>query len=161
VGPNKSNKSDQVKTTGTKTQVIATREGIVHVTQRSKRHHGMAAVLDSDDIVREQVGGFTNFLREYAVVGLAVGFVVGQQANTVAKQLVASFIEPWLQAIFGTSLETAHATIHHAHDPKPILVPWGQFVYVLIEFLVVAVVIYAVVKLLRLDKLKKVKEEKK
>jgi hypothetical protein len=93
--------SDSQKHQKAQTQVVATRDGIVRITQKPKKHHGVALVLDSDDIVREQVGGFTNFLREYAVVGLAVGFVVGQEANAVAKQLVASFIEPWLQAIFG------------------------------------------------------------
>lgn len=140
--------------------VTEDKNGTVRVTQpKGKRHHGVTVLLDSDEIVREQVGGFTNFLREYAVVGLAVGFIVGQQANAVVKQLVVSFIDPWLQVLFGANLNTRTAVVHHGQTP--ITIAWGAFVYIFIEFLFVAVTIYVVVKLLRLDKLKKQKEDKK
>ena len=128
------------------------------VTTKGKRHHGVAMVLDTDDVLRAQAGGFANFLREYAVVGLAIGFVVGQQANAVAKQLVTSFLDPLVKMWFGQDLSSRVATIHH-HDTK-IPVPWGSFVYVLVEFFFVVIVIYALVKLFRLDKLRK-KEDKK
>jgi len=42
----------------------------------------IATILDEpDELVRRQFGGFVNFIREKAVVGLAVGFVIGQQAQ--------------------------------------------------------------------------------
>lgn len=124
-----------------------------------KRHHGVTVLLDSDDLLREQVGGFTNFLREYAVVGLAIGFVVGQQANAVAKSVVDTFVSPWIQILFGQKLSTRAATFHHNGDP--VKLPWGAFVYTLIEFFFILIVIYILIKLFRLDKLKKLDNKKK
>lgn len=144
----------------TETTVVETKHGDVRVTQpKGRRHSHITVLFDPDEIVREQVGGFTNFLRDYAVVGLAVGFIIGQEANGVVKQFVASFIQPWLQVLFGTNIGTRTATVHYGHTPIP--VRWGAFVYMLIEFLFVAITIYAVVKLFRLDKLNKRKEAKK
>jgi large conductance mechanosensitive channel len=136
------------------TKVVEGTDGSVKITQpKGQRHHGVTVLLDTDDVVREQVGGFANFLREYAVIGLAVGFIVGQQANTVVKQFVDSFIDPWVQVIFGQNLTTRTATWHH--NSVPVHVPWGAFVYALIEFFFVLISIYAVIKLFQLDKLKK------
>jgi large conductance mechanosensitive channel len=137
------------------TKVIETKDGTVKISHPKGKHHGITVLLEPDDLVREQVGGFANFLREYAVVGLAIGFIVGQQANAVVKQLVASFVEPWVEVLFGKNLGSRAATLHHGHTP--VLVPWGAFVYAIIEFFFVVVSIYVVVKLLRLDKLRKKK----
>lgn len=144
--------ADQVKVTETK-------DGSVKVTQpKGKRHHGVTVLLDSDDVLREQVGGFTNFLREYAVVGLALGFIVGQQANAVVKQLVASFLDPFFQVWFGQSLSGRTATLHHYHTA--VKVPWGLFVYTLLEFFFVLFTLYLLVKLFRLDRFAQKKDSK-
>jgi hypothetical protein len=47
------------------------------------------------------VTGFIDFLREHAIVALAVGFVIGTQVQSVVKQLVASFISPAFSLLFG------------------------------------------------------------
>lgn len=138
----------------TQTKVVESKDGSVRITRpKGTKRRGVTILLDSDDVLKEQMGGFANFLREYAVVGLAIGFVVGQQANAVAKQFVDSFVNPWVQMFFGKSLMAQVAVIHHGSDP--IGVPWGKFVYVLMEFLFVVLSIYVTVKLFRLDKLKK------
>jgi large conductance mechanosensitive channel len=129
------------------------------VDEHGKHHRGVAVLLDTDDALREQAQGFTSFLRDYAVVGLAVGFIVGQQANAVVKQLVTSFFDPLTQMWFGQTLSAQAATIHH--DSKPIKLPWGEFVYVLLEFFIVLIVIYLLIKLFKLDKYLKPKESKK
>jgi len=144
----------------TQTKIVESKNGDVKVVQpQGRKHTGITVLLDSDDIVRHQATGFANFVRDYAVVGLAVGFIVGQQANAVVKQLVASFVEPWVEVIFGQDLSTRTAILHHGHTP--VKVPWGAFVYTLIEFFLVLISIYLVVKLFRLDKLKQPKEKKK
>lgn len=141
-------------------QVTEHKDGTVTVvTKQGKRHHGVAVVLDTDDVLRAQAGGFANFLREYAVVGLAIGFIVGQQANAVVKSLVDTFVNPLVQMWFGGSLSGQKFIIHH--EQRPVAVPWGAFVYTLIEFFFVLVAIYLIIKLFRLDKFKKPKEEKK
>lgn len=123
-------------------------------TIKAKSSH---AVHDPDDVLREQTNRFTDFLREYAVVGLAIGFILGQEANAVVRQFVASFVHPWLQIILGGNIATYKATVHRGE--VPVDVPWGAFVYVFIEFLFVAVIIYIVFRMLRLDKLKERKKE--
>ena len=140
-------------------QITEHKDGtITVVTTKGKRHRGVAMVLDTDDVLRAQAGGFANFLRDYAVVGLAIGFIAGQQANGVMKQLVASFVDPWVKVLFGQDLSSRVAHLHHGTTEVPM--PWGAFVYVLLEFFFVLIVVYLLVKLFRLDKLKK-KEEKK
>lgn len=136
----------------TVTEVIDTPEGEIKVT-RPKRHRGVAVVLDTDDVVRNQARGFTHFLQEYAVVGLALGFIVGQQANGVVKQFVASFLDPLTRVWFGQNLSTRTATLHH--DQTAVQVPWGAFVFTLVEFFFVLIAMYAIIKLFKLDKFTK------
>jgi large conductance mechanosensitive channel len=135
----------------TETQHTEEGDHVVIVDKHGKRHHGVAVLLDSDDVVREQVGGFMHFLRDYAVVGLAVGFIIGQQAQGVIKQLVDSFVTPVLDVMFGSSLQNESFRLvlgaNHA------TVAWGKFVYLLLEFVVVMIVIYAAVKFFKLDRL--------
>ena len=106
------------------------------------------------------VGGFVNFLREYAVVGLAIGFVVGLQAQGLIKQLVDSFINPAFLLLFGGErLQSRNFVLHFGEREQTFA--WGMFAYVLLNFLFVLIAIYAVVKLFKLDKLKKQEDPKK
>jgi large-conductance mechanosensitive channel len=131
--------------------VTENKDGSVTVTQpKGKRHHGVAVVLDGDDVLRGQVGGFVNFLQDYAVVGLALGFIVGQQANGVVKQFVASFLDPLTTVWFGQDLSTRTAILHH--NAAVVKVPWGAFVYSLIEFFLVLIAMYAIIKIFKLDR---------
>ena len=101
------------------------------------------------------VNGFIGFLRENAVVGLAVGFVIGAQVQVVVKQLIASFIDPLSQLLFGQAL-SQRAKMLHYHS-RVANFTWGSFVYVLIDFLFILLVIYLIIKILKLDKLDKPK----
>lgn len=104
------------------------------------------------------VGGFADFLREYTVVSLAIGFVVATQVQGLVKQLVAGFVDPFSQLLFGTALSERTFTLHwHTRAAN---FGWGTFVSGLIDFLIVLVVIYIFIKLFRLDKLNKPKPKK-
>lgn len=134
--------------------VTENKDGSITVTKpKDKKHQGVTVLLGSDELVRGQAKGFLNFLQEYAVVGLALGFIIGQQANGVVKQLVASFLDPFTQVWFGQTLSTREAVLHHDHTM--VKVPWGAFVYTLIEFFFVVIVMYMLIKLFRLDKFTK------
>ena len=115
----------------------------------------VAVLLAPDELMREHVGGFVNFIREHAVVGLAIGFVIGTQVQTVVKQLIASFIDPLTKLFIGNTLSEAAVTVHWRG--RDAAFGWGAFVYALIDFLVIIGVIYIVVKVLKLDKLDKPK----
>lgn len=106
------------------------------------------------------VGGFVDFLREHAIVGLAVGFAIATQLQTVIKQLIASFINPLYALLFnGQQLSNLSTTIHwHGRQQT---FGWGAFVYDLVDLVFVLVVIYVIVKLLHLDSLDGPKKDKK
>jgi len=97
------------------------------------------------------VGGFVAFLRDYAVVGLAVGFVIGLQAQNLVRQLVASFIDPAFQLLFGQAL-SQRAFVLHFHG-RSASFTWGAFIYGMLNFLFVIAAIYILVKVFSLDKL--------
>jgi large-conductance mechanosensitive channel len=103
------------------------------------------------------VGGFVSFLREYAVVGLAIGFVIGLQAQNLVRQLIASFIDPSFNLLFGQALNQRTFTLHF--HQRVANFPWGAFVYVVMNFLFVLAAIYILVKLFGLDKFEKAKKK--
>lgn len=105
----------------------------------------------------EVVHGFVGFLREHAIVGLAVGFVIATQVQALVKQLISSFIDPLFTLFFGESLSKRTFTLHfHGHAAN---FGWGGFVYYLLDFLFVLAAIYAIIKLFKLDKLDKAKDD--
>jgi len=139
------------------TKITESRDGTIHVVPPKGHRGGVTVLLDSDDLVREQVGGFINFLRERAVVGLAIGFIIGQQAQGFIKQLVDSFITPILNIIVGSKLQ--NRVFHLGSEPFA----WGKFVYVFVNFLFIVLAIYLIVRAFHLDTLdasKKVKAKK-
>ncbi len=115
----------------------------------------MSKVPGKDNLTHT-ASGFVRFLRENAVVGLAVGFVVGAQVQNVVKQLITSFVDPLSQLLFGQALSTRTVAMHF--NGRSAVFSWGMFANVLINFLFVLAVIYLIIKLLKLDKLDKPKE---
>lgn len=116
--------------------------------------HKVTVWLDADDVMREQVGGFVDFIREHAIVGVAIGFVFGTQAQGVVKQLIESFITPAINLIMGgASLDkrTFHLSLFHNSQEFS----WGKMVLALINLFVVLTTIYILVKAFSLDKLDK------
>lgn len=97
--------------------------------------------------------GFINFVREQGVVGLAVGFILGGAVTKVVSSLVNDIVSPLLGIAlnrFG-QLKDAYIGIGSAK------IMWGNFLTVLIDFTVVAAVVYFGVTWLKLDKLDKKK----
>jgi large conductance mechanosensitive channel len=106
------------------------------------------------------IQGFVKFVREQGVVGLAVGFILGGSVSNVVSSLVDDIINPLLGIVLGAAgdLSTAHLEIGSAK------IMYGSFISVLIDFLVIALVVYYGVKALRLEKLdikKKAKVKKR
>lgn len=113
--------------------------------------------MDTDDFAKAQVSGFVGFLREHSIVGLAVGFVAGSQAQTVVKQLISSFIDPSFQLFFGgAKLSERTFTLHLWHNSAKF--GWGGMMYALINLIFVLAIIYALIKIFKLDRLDKPKE---
>ncbi|TSC55019.1 MAG: large-conductance mechanosensitive channel-like protein [Parcubacteria group bacterium LiPW_30] len=98
--------------------------------------------------------GFLDFIREQGVVGLAVGFILGGAVSKVVAGLVTDIINPIIGVALGAAGELKSATF--AIGPVQIL--WGDFVSILIDFVIIALVVYFGVKFIGLDKLDKKKE---
>ena len=147
--------AENEKVESSQTHVVHTKDGDIKITHPDNKKHGHVTVLfESDELVKEQVGGFVNFLRERGVVGLAVGFIIGLQAQALMKQMVDSFITPLLDFWFG-GVAAKQITLHNG--PETVHLTWGKFLYAVITFLFVVFFVYLIVKLLRLDKLDKPK----
>jgi large conductance mechanosensitive channel len=94
---------------------------------------------------------FMEFLKEYKVVGLAVAFIMGVAATTLiqsfAKNIVMPLIQPlmqggdWQKAVLGLG---------------PFQFTYGQFLADLINFIIIAFVVFMIAKIvLREEKVTK------
>ena len=89
------------------------------------------------------IAGFINFVREQGVIGLAVGFILGGAVSKVVTALVDDVVNPVIGAVLGSGDGLRAMTL------GPILI--GDLVAVIIDFLIIAAVVYFVVKGLGLD----------
>ena len=100
---------------------------------------------------------FKEFLKEYKVMSIAIAFILGVAVKDLIKSLVNNIIMPvitpfvpeggWEQATFTLG---------------PIIIKWGSFLGEIINFLIIAFVIFMIVKiLLKEDKITKKWESKK
>jgi large-conductance mechanosensitive channel len=145
-----------VKKRKTQTTRIVTTGSAIRIEQpkSSRSSKPNVAVIVGSDL--NPVNGFVDFLREHAIVGLAVGFAIGTQAQSLVKQLTDSFISPLLSLIIKGNIQTKQSIVHIAgRTSQPFT--WGKLIYAFINFLFVMVVIYALIKLFNLDKLDKPK----
>jgi large conductance mechanosensitive channel len=97
--------------------------------------------------------GFLQFVREQGVIGLAVGFILGGAVSKLVAALVEDIISPIL-ALGLSNIENLKDAYIQLGAAK---IMWGDFVNVLVDFAVVALVVYFGVKFLKLDKLDKQK----
>lgn len=107
--------------------------------------------------VKNHLHGFTTFVREQGVVGLAIGFVLGVQVKNLVDQLVASFINPILGLLLPGKGSLAEKTFYVSFNGQTQGFAWGAFVFQLITFMIVAGVVYFVFRGLKLDRLDKKK----
>ncbi len=91
---------------------------------------------------------FLEFLKEYKILGLAIAFIMGAAATALVKSLVDNIIMPVIAPIIpGGNWKTATLVL------GPVTLGWGAFVAEIINFLIIALVVFFVAK-------KVLKEEK-
>ncbi len=100
------------------------------------------------------MSGFIKFLREQGVVGLAIGFLLGGAVSKLVAAFVTDIINPIIGMIIGRTEKLASASFHLGGSE----IMWGHFITVLIDFLIVALVVYYGFKKLKLEKLDTKKE---
>jgi large conductance mechanosensitive channel len=84
---------------------------------------------------------FMAFLSKYGVVGLAIAVIIGGAAGSLVSALVADILMPIL-TFFIPGGEWRYATL----TLGPIVLSIGHFVGVLIDFLIIAVVVFILMK---------------
>ena len=102
--------------------------------------------------------GFFDFIRTQGIVGLAIGFVIGVQAKALVDQFSSSFVNPILGLIVGSTGGLTNKKFVVTVGDSTAVFTWGAFVYSVINFIIIAAIIYFVFKWLRLDKLDKKKD---
>ncbi len=103
--------------------------------------------------VKDQFVGFINFIREQGVVGLAVGFILGGAVSKTVSSLVENVINPLVGILLGKVNLTDRALVVGSATLK-----YGAFISTLIDFVIIAAVVYFGVRALGLDKLDKKKQ---
>ncbi len=93
---------------------------------------------------KKSLSEFSEFVRKQGVVGLAVGFVLGGAVSKVVSSAAADIIQPLVGYIFGSNQGLV------AMHLGPVM--YGDFLSNVIDFLVLAAVVFYVFKWLKLDK---------
>lgn len=86
---------------------------------------------------------FKDFLNEYKILGLAIAFIMGAAVTDLVKSLVQNLIMPVVTAL------TANVTLEKAKFAfGSIEITWGAFVTSLINFLIIALVVFLMAKII-------------
>ncbi len=100
------------------------------------------------------LAGFLDFIRKQGVVGLAIGFILGGAVSKLVSSVVTDIINPIIGLLLGKVGNLASAVL----VVGPVAIRWGSFISALIDFLIVAAVVYFGFKALKLEKIDKPKE---
>ncbi|MBS3128840.1 MscL family protein [Candidatus Woesearchaeota archaeon] len=94
---------------------------------------------------------FRAFLKEYKITALAIAFIMATAANALIKSLVDNIIMPLL-----TPFISGGAWAAATFSLGPVVISWGAFLAALINFFIIAWVVFLAVKfLLKEEKVKK------
>ncbi len=93
---------------------------------------------------------FLDFIRTQGVVGLAIGFILGGSTSKVVASLVQDIIQPIIGLLFGST----HGLRSLSIGP----ITYGNFLSNVIDFIIMAAVVWFVFKRLRFEVLDKKKE---
>ena len=106
-----------------------------------------------------QIKAFLDFIRTQGVIGLAVGLVLGGAVSILVKSLVDNVVMPPIGLLMGSAegLKGLAWTIGKTNSGVATKLHYGIFLNDFINFVVIALVVYLIVHLLRVEKLDKKK----
>lgn len=92
---------------------------------------------------------FTAFLNKYGVVGLAIAFIMGGAVGSLVSALVSDIIMPFITFFIpGGAWEQATLSL------GPIVLALGHFVGAVLDFVVIAFVVFWLMKMVQRSNLK-------
>lgn len=84
---------------------------------------------------------FLGFLQEYKIIGLAIAFIMGVAATSLVQSFVDNIIMPIITVFLpGGGWKTATAQV------GPFLFGWGPFLAQVINFVIIALVVFLIAK---------------
>lgn len=84
---------------------------------------------------------FVSFLKEYKIIGLAFAFVMGAASTSLVNSLVKDIVMPVVNPLLlNGSWQEATLSI------GPIMIKWGSFLAELINFAILAFVVFIIAK---------------
>jgi len=86
---------------------------------------------------------FLEFLKEYKIIGLAIAFIMGVASTDLVKSLVNDILMPIITAFIPDGAWKV-ATFHIG----PIVISWGAFLAELINFIIIALAVFFIAKIL-------------
>jgi len=84
---------------------------------------------------------FKEFLIEYKIIGLAIAFIMGVAATALIQSLVNNVVMPLITPFIpGGAWQTATFSL------GPIVIGWGAFLGAVINFVIIALVVFFMAK---------------
>jgi len=98
------------------------------------------------------ISEFRDFLNEYKVMPLAIAFIMGVAITAVVQSLVNDVVMPVITPFIpGGAWQTATLAV------GPIVLRWGSFLGAVINFVIIALVVFMIAKLvLKHEKVEKI-----
>ena len=106
---------------------------------------------------------FKKFISRGNVVDMAIGVIVASAFTAIVTALTNKIIMPcinWLLSLGGAGLDSAYTFLKVVRDPvtnaidltKSIYIDWGAFITAIIDFFIIAFVIFSIVKLVNISR---------
>ncbi len=92
---------------------------------------------------------FVDFLQTFGVIGLAIGFIIGLASGNVISALVRDIINPLIGLVLPGDLSTLGYSTNATLSGKQVTFAYGDFISTIINFLVIALVVFVAYKQLK------------
>ena len=93
------------------------------------------------------ISEFSAFLDEYKVLGLAIAFIIGIALTNLVQSFVNNIIMPIITPVLGGGAwEQSILSI------GPVAIRWGAFISALINFIIIALVVFLIAKKMMKEK---------
>lgn len=122
--------------------------------QKTSEPHYELNLNTIEYVAKTKVTGFFDFIRTQGIMGLAIGFMLGDKIKNLVNSFTVDILNPFLMMISGSTGDLINAKVSFLG----VEVFWGRFASNLLDFLLMALIIYIIFKGLSLDKLDKPKE---
>ena len=102
----------------------------------------------STPVTRTFIQEFFDFLKTFGIIGLAIAFVIGQASSKLVTTFVEDIINPLVGLFLPSgSLETLSAKVTNVSGTMSEF-KYGDFIANIIDFLIIALVVFVVYKFL-------------